>query len=253
MAARPYLVDYPSDVDCLPTDRVVLAFARRVIEAEEGFRAEAYQDRGGVWTVGYGRTGPDVTADTTTTRAAEEVWLEARLREEAAAFPPVRLPAVCWAALISWRYNVGAAAADRSTLMRRLRDGRLDLVDDELARWIYSRGRDGRRSRDPVLVARRRAEAALWNLGLDLLARRQVAEAPAGFDRRPGSIEPEPVDVLTTGTGRTALKVGSLGSAGVLLTEIADRISEHRTLVAAVVALAILAVVAWLLWRRRAG
>ena len=41
----------------------------------EGLRLAAYQDVAGVWTVGYGHTGPDVRAGWTITEAQAETLL----------------------------------------------------------------------------------------------------------------------------------------------------------------------------------
>ena len=35
-------------------------FGRNLIKRNEGLRLAAYQDSGGVWTIGFGDTGPDV-------------------------------------------------------------------------------------------------------------------------------------------------------------------------------------------------
>jgi lysozyme len=38
------------------------AEALAMTEGDEGLRFEAYQDSGGVWTIGWGHTGPEVHA-----------------------------------------------------------------------------------------------------------------------------------------------------------------------------------------------
>lgn len=60
-------------------------------------------------------------------------------------------------ALISFVFTVGISAFKRSTLLQRLREGRLDNVPDQLKRWNQAGGK--------VLAGlkrRRAAEAALW-------------------------------------------------------------------------------------------
>lgn len=60
-------------------------------------------------------------------------------------------------ALISFVFNVGISAFKRSTLLQRLREGRLDNVPDQLKRWNRAGGNVMR-----GLVRRRAAEAELW-------------------------------------------------------------------------------------------
>jgi GH24 family phage-related lysozyme (muramidase) len=255
---RPYLVDPPTARTAFATDPEVIWFARKVIAFEEGFRSTAYKDHVGVWTIGYGRT-ENVTPDSRTTREAEDEWLDKRLTaiaeqlEFRIAHP---LPICCWAALISWQFNVGDAAAARSTLLDRAVRRRFELVDDELLRWTRVRDRaTGRQRVDPILRARRAAEAQLWNYGLAAMAAAAAtAAAPEPASSEPvvaPEIEPEPVDVLQTGTGRTALTVGSAGSFGVLLNALANlQFREHAELVAFLVCTALLIYVVWILWRR---
>lgn len=40
-----------------------------VTQSDEGLRLHAYQDSGGVWTIGWGHTGPDVHEGLVWTRA----------------------------------------------------------------------------------------------------------------------------------------------------------------------------------------
>jgi lysozyme len=42
--------------------------ALAMTENDEGLRLEAYQDSGGVWTIGWGHTGPEVHAGLVWTR-----------------------------------------------------------------------------------------------------------------------------------------------------------------------------------------
>ena len=53
------------------------AALRAELERDEGLRLTAYQDGGGVWTIGYGHTGPEVHAGLTWTQAKAEQQLAA--------------------------------------------------------------------------------------------------------------------------------------------------------------------------------
>ena len=62
-----------------------------------------------------------------------------------------------WAAVLSWTYNVGVAAACNSTLVRKINDGRPPAAwCPELDRWVYAGGK-----RVQGLANRRAAERAM--------------------------------------------------------------------------------------------
>ena len=79
-----------------------------LIACFEGCRLTAYQDTGGVWTVGFGETGPDVTEGVTRTYDEAWAWLQDRV---ASLLPLVAdLPVPHAAALASFGYNCGRGA-----------------------------------------------------------------------------------------------------------------------------------------------
>ena len=85
-----------------------LAFA--LIAVLEGLRLAAYQDSGGVWTIGIGHTGPDVHAGMTITEA---IALELFQKDAAPLLARVAgIPLVEAAALVSFGYNVGIGALE---------------------------------------------------------------------------------------------------------------------------------------------
>jgi lysozyme len=57
----------------------VLAIATPQVTAAEGYRSVAYLDTRGVWTIGFGRTGPDVFRGVTTTLARETMLVNQKL------------------------------------------------------------------------------------------------------------------------------------------------------------------------------
>lgn len=127
----------------------------------EGCRLKAYQDVGGVWTIGYGDTGPWVRPGTKISQQEAEGRLMTRVQNE---FGPaidqmVKVPLEPHqrAALISWAYNVGLGAAQRSTLIRKLNEGDYDAVPVELRKWKKASGRTVQ-----GLINRREKEVALW-------------------------------------------------------------------------------------------
>lgn len=126
----------------------------------EGFVSKPYLCPAGVWTVGYGSTR-GVTRDTppVTKEQAEEIL---RRDVESAEAAVMRLcPALKkqnrFDAIVSFTFNLGAGALQRSTLRQKInRKDHLD-VPPELMKWIYAGGR-----KLPGLVARRAAEGAMY-------------------------------------------------------------------------------------------
>ena len=60
-------------------------------------------------------------------------------------------------ALVSFTYNVGVAALQRSTLRQKINSAELDQVGIEMMKWVHAKARVIK-----GLVARRRAEIALF-------------------------------------------------------------------------------------------
>lgn len=141
-----------------------------LIKRHEGFRAYAYDDFApnrparspirGTLTIGYGETQGVIIGDTVTEEAAsEQLLLRLRRDFEPAVHRLVRVPMTQYQydALVSFVYNVGEGNLSRSTLLRRLNEGRYDDVPAQLMRWTKSKGIELR-----GLVRRRRDEAELW-------------------------------------------------------------------------------------------
>ena len=143
--------------------RKVTPYVIEKIKQWEGLRLTAYKDSGGILTIGYGHTGPDVKAGMTITEAHAEMLLMRDLsRFEQSVERSVKVPLTDnqFGALVSFAYNVGTAAFERSTLLRKLNEGDYASVPSQLARWNKVGGR--------VLAGltnRRAAETGLWATG----------------------------------------------------------------------------------------
>lgn len=123
-----------------------------LIAVFEGCRLRAYQDSGGVWTIGFGETGPQVVEGATCTYEQARAWLRAQIQW---LLPLVgNLPVLQAAALVSFGYNSG-----RSHLLNVLA-GR-----DTILNPVHSTDRKG--NVVPGLVARRKLEADLYLLALE--------------------------------------------------------------------------------------
>lgn len=125
-----------------------------------------YKDIAGVETIGYGLTDPklvDRYRKNGMTELRAQVHLNNRLNKDktylSSTYPNFnKLNPYQQAALTSFHYNIGSGAFAKSTLRRRLDEGKFDQIPAEMSRWKYSNKRVV-----PGLVNRRNAEIALWN------------------------------------------------------------------------------------------
>lgn len=133
-----------------------------LLKDEEGFRAEAYRDTGGVWTIGYGTThveGKPVNAGMTCTQAQAELWLHADLAATQTFLNQLRLTLTQnqFDALVSFVYNIGQGAFLKCQMLSLIRGGKLSESAKQFDRWNLDNGRV-----IPGLVARRRRERCLF-------------------------------------------------------------------------------------------
>lgn len=124
----------------------------------EGCHLMPYLDPVGIWTCGWGSTGPDVFPGRPWTQA----YADRRMEQDAMRFasgvkqscPDVDGDRLC--ALADFAYNLGLGAFRGSTLRRRVLEEDWDAARYEIRRWVNAGGR-----RLNGLVRRREAEAAL--------------------------------------------------------------------------------------------
>lgn len=122
----------------------VLALAAPLIAKWEGVRYAPYRDAGGVLTVCYGHTGPDVRAGKTYTKAECDDLLRADMIEangyvNACITSPMLSGQE--AALTSAAYNIGPRVVCGSTLQRYANAGNWPAACAELSRWDKAAGR----------------------------------------------------------------------------------------------------------------
>ena len=127
----------------------------------EGLRLTAYQDSGGVWTIGYGHTGSEVVCGLTWTQeqADAQLLIDTQTAQDCVN-THVTLPLTQnqFDALVDFTFNLGCAALRSSTLLSCINAGRFDLAAQQFTRWVYAGGKvvDG-------LMARRQAEQVLFS------------------------------------------------------------------------------------------
>jgi lysozyme len=131
-----------------------------LVKQFEGCKLKAYQDVGGVWTIGYGATGMLIGPETTWTQDQANNDLIFRLN---ACGAQVRAAIGSNAnqnqfdALTSLIYNIGVAAFRGSELVRLVNARSYQAAADQFLLWDHVKG-----VVVPGLLARRQHERALF-------------------------------------------------------------------------------------------
>lgn len=131
-----------------------------LIQGFEKLSLVAYKDGGGVWTIGYGHTGPDVNYDMICTIAQADKWFDQDTETAIAGINRlVKVPLTQnqFDALVSFVYNLGVGAFEKSTLLKVLNAGDYAGAADQLLRWDHDNG-----VQVPGLTRRRKAERELF-------------------------------------------------------------------------------------------
>lgn len=132
----------------------------QLTKAFEGLALKAYQDQGGVWTIGYGHTSRNVGPGMTVTQEQAEQLLESDLASAVTAVNSavkVELTQGEFDALVDFTFNLGAANLLTSTLLRDVNASRFADASLEFPKWNHCKGM-------PVagLLYRREAELELF-------------------------------------------------------------------------------------------
>ncbi len=193
-----------------------------LIKEFEGFRARAYRDAVGVWTVGYGHTSmagaPQVTPDFVVTREegakilAHDVELFAKGVRASVHVP---LSDAQFSALVSFAYNVGVGAFRNSSVLKAVNARDFDAVPRRLNLWVKAGGRTL-----PGLVRRRAAEGVLFLAAPEVVVARpvEVVKAkPIGKSRTVWSALAAAVLALVQGVYLMNLNIVFLGMALIVL------------------------------------
>jgi len=131
-----------------------------LIKRFEGFSSKPYICPAGCPTIGYGhKIKPNenyesISEEEANLLLAQDVkWAMVSVARNIE-FP---LNKYQFASLVSFTYNLGGAALQRSSLRQKLNYGDLESVQSEMLRWVYVKGRKVR-----GLVSRRLAEVELF-------------------------------------------------------------------------------------------
>tara|TARA_B100001750_G_scaffold248220_1_gene277568 strand:+ start:2817 stop:3251 length:435 start_codon:yes stop_codon:yes gene_type:complete len=134
-----------------------------LIKRFEGFSATVYICPAGYPTIGYGhvvKDGEDFSKGISKRQAEILLRQDAKTAERAVLrLITVPLTDGQFDALVSFTYNLGSGALQRSTLRRVINRGEHPEVPRQLMRWVWA---DGRKLKG--LIKRREAEALLYQM-----------------------------------------------------------------------------------------
>ena len=182
------------------------------VAAHEGFKSEAYRCPAGIWTVGFGSTGPHVKPGMTITKATALKLLRDDMQIAVRKLYSVLKPGVIegltdhqYAALLSFAFNVGMKAS--WGIVRQLNAGKLDMVPGELMKFTKANGVQLK-----GLVRRRSEEVALWNTA----SPDDDEEVPSSAVlRQPGMTAPV-TDVKPVGQSKTFWTGAGVAASGIV-------------------------------------
>ncbi len=196
-----------------------------LIKRFEGLELESYQDIAGIWTIGYGHTGREVGPDQHISENEAEALLRHDLisREKAVSrLTRVALNQFEFDALVSFVYNVGVGAYERSTARKRLNKGDREGAADALT-WFNKATVNGVLRPVTGLTRRRAAERSLF-----LTPTGQISSRPENVDdsTRVTPIEDAPRRGALTDS-RTIQGATVAGASGVAASNMGKDASEE--------------------------
>jgi lysozyme len=131
-----------------------------MLKGFESLRLTAYRDIRGILTIGYGHTGPEVVAglvwtqEQATTALEEDVSWTAKTVQDLVTIPLIQCE---FDALVSFTFNVGAAAFKGSTVLYLLNAGNIVGAEEQFGHWVYAG-----HMLSSGLVNRRKIETAMF-------------------------------------------------------------------------------------------
>jgi lysozyme len=133
-------------------------FGLALIKSCEGLRLDAYQDTGGVWTIGYGHTLGVSKGDTITPGEAERLLIEDIGRHDITPLLDGAPTKQCqFDAMTSLAFNIGLERFRNSTVLKRHKLQNTIGAANAFLLWVYDNGR-----KEPGLVKRRELERKLY-------------------------------------------------------------------------------------------
>ena len=179
----------------------------------------SYRCPAGRWTIGYGHTHGVRSGETITPEEAEDLLRKDLQDCEAVVerLVKVDLTQNQFDALVSFVFNLGQGNFSSSTLLRKLNRGEYESAAEEFIRWNKARV-DGELKALPGLTRRRTAEAALFEMDVELAS--EGGDLPV---QKPQQSEAKPL-----GKSRTLFGLSLAG----LSTGISEATSQLQSLTA---------------------
>jgi lysozyme len=128
----------------------------------EGLRTASYQDCAGVWTIGYGHTGPRVIEGLIISQVAAEQFLVSDLADAVTCVNrgvTATISQSQFDAMVDFCFNTGRGSFLESTLLRSVNLDDFGAASAQFGLWVHAGGQVV-----AGLVRRRKAEADLFGL-----------------------------------------------------------------------------------------
>jgi len=235
----------------------VSARGRALIKQFEGFRADAYQDVVGVWTIGYGFTRGVQPGQHMTVQQAEARLITELLGYEQAVLSGCtlepnqnQLDAMC-----SLAWNIGIAGFLRSTVLKCHNRGDFQSASRAFGLWNKAGGREW-----AGLTRRRAAEAALYLEPAPGLVQRVVegaipaAQAGEVPPPPPAQAMPQQIDhesgMGASGINRAATIAGTTAATVGAVSSIKQSVSDLGGWVVPLLCVAVVALAGYIIWQR---
>ena len=200
-----------------------------LIKEFEGLRLKAYKCPAGILTIGYGHTSaagePKVLPGMMISRDEAEAILKRDMVQYENGVRSQVTSAITqgqFDALVSFAYNAGVGALQRSTLLKRVNAGKIDEVPAEFMKWTRGGGKEL-----PGLVRRRRAEVELWR-GLSAGAPVHIDEARSKPDA------PKPKRSITQSKEANGAVVAGSASAIAIAQEVMPIIQDGGSIISSI-------------------
>ena len=113
-------------------------------ESFESCRLTAYQDVRGIWTIGWGTTGPDIVEGLVWTQNQADTALVYKMQLAVSAvnrLVTIELSQGAFDALVDFCYNCGIGAFEGSTMLKLINAGNLEAAGEEFQLWDHASGK----------------------------------------------------------------------------------------------------------------
>jgi len=228
-----------------------------LIKEFESFFANAYQDSGGVWTIGWGHTN-NVSPGDTCTREEGEDWLKVDIEEtETYVKGAVKVPVNQrqFDALVSLTFNMGIGNLMKSDVLAVLNRGNYDGACRQFTRHNRAKNKNtGELEVYDGLIRRRAAEMALWNLPIHVPADKSPVYPPLA--KGEGGVRPDkpsdatnsPITDMVKHSTTVKMLLGVLTSLITLVAQMLEPLKKNPS-AAIVLGLAVAGVGGALAWK----